>query len=308
MAGRAQISGPSSSDYLISCATPTASSSSSHCLSARAGTAAALGVDPLDAQMRQVFFDTPDLALNRAGVVVRARRRQGEEADTVIKLRPVVPAELPEELRRSKTFNVEVDAMPGGFVCSASFKGSADNGEIREVAGGTRSIRKLFSKGQRAFYSAHAPDGLELDQLSVLGPIPTLKLKIKPKGFGRRLVGELWLYPDGSRSSSCPRRQHHRTRSRSLPRREPSSPASASISRGSSRRRRRRHSSSSRGRVRLIKVTDLRAGPPLQQPCSCPPGGSDGDGAAHGGGGGGAPRDQVADRRVRARGRPTNDP
>ncbi len=149
--------------------------------------------------MRQVFFfDTPDLALNRAGVVVRARRRQGEEADTVIKLRPVVPAELPEELRRSKTFNVEVDAMPGGFVCSASFKGSADNGEIREVAAGQRSIRKLFSKGQRAFYAAHAPDGLELDQLSVLGPIPTLKLKIKPKGFGRRLVGELWLYPDGS--------------------------------------------------------------------------------------------------------------
>ena len=95
-------------------------------------------------------------------------------------------------------FNVEVDAMPGGFVCSASFKGAADNDAIREVAGGDRSIRKLFSKAQRAFYATHAPDGLELDQLSVLGPIPTLKLKIKPKGFGRRLVGELWLYPDGS--------------------------------------------------------------------------------------------------------------
>jgi hypothetical protein len=32
-----------------------------------------LGLDPLDAQIRQVvFFDTPDLALDRAGVVVRA--------------------------------------------------------------------------------------------------------------------------------------------------------------------------------------------------------------------------------------------
>ena len=166
---------------------------------ARAGTGAALGVDPLDAQIRQVFFfDTPDLALNAAGVVVRARRRQGEEADTVVKLRPVVPAELPKELRRSKMFNVEVDAMPGGFVCSASLKGTADNTEIREVAGGERSIRKLFSKAQRGFYASHAPDGLELDQLSVLGPIPILKLKIRPKGFGRRLVGELWLYPDGS--------------------------------------------------------------------------------------------------------------
>ncbi len=34
-----------------------------------------LGIDPLEAQLRQVFFfDTPDLDLDRAGVVVRARR------------------------------------------------------------------------------------------------------------------------------------------------------------------------------------------------------------------------------------------
>ena len=167
--------------------------------SARASTAAALGVDPLEGQIRQVFFfDTPELALNAAGVVVRARRRQGEDADTVVKLRPVVPAELPEELRRSTSFNVEVDAMPGGFVCSGSFKGTASNDAIREVAAGKRLIRKLFSKAQRGFYAAHAPDGIDLDQLSVLGPIPILKLKIRPEGFGRRLVGELWLYPDGS--------------------------------------------------------------------------------------------------------------
>ena len=167
--------------------------------SARAGTAAALGVDPLDAQVRQVFFfDTPDLRLNEAGVVARARRRQGEEGDTVIKLRPVVPDDLPEELRTSKSFNVEVDAMPGGFVCSASFKGTASNDEIREAASGGRGIRKLFSKEQHAFYDAHAPAGLELDHLSVLGPIPILKLKATPEAFGRKLVGEMWLYPDGS--------------------------------------------------------------------------------------------------------------
>jgi len=167
--------------------------------SARADAARSLGVDPLDSQIRQVFFfDTPDLALNAAGVVVRARRRQNEEGDTVVKLRPVVPNELAEELRASKSFNVEVDAMPGGFVCSASFKGVADNAAIREVAAGDRPLRKLFSKEQRAFYAAHAPDGIELDTLSVLGPIPIIKVKVEPEGFGRRLVGEMWIYPDGS--------------------------------------------------------------------------------------------------------------
>jgi hypothetical protein len=83
-------------------------------------------------------------------------------------------------------------------VCSASFKGVADNAAIREAAAGAGSIRKLFSKEQRAFYADHAPDGIDLDALLVLGPIPILKLKIRPEGFDRRLVGELWLYPDGS--------------------------------------------------------------------------------------------------------------
>ena len=33
-----------------------------------------------------------------------------------------------------ETFNVEVDADAGGFVCSASFKAVADNTAIREAA------------------------------------------------------------------------------------------------------------------------------------------------------------------------------
>ena len=167
--------------------------------SARADAVRALGVDPLDSQMRQVFFfDTPELALDAAGVVVRARRRQNEEGDTVVKLRPVVPDHLPEDLRAMETFNVEVDAMPGGFVCSASFKGAADNTAIRQAAGGDLPIRKLFTKEQRKFYETHAPDGIDLDSLSTLGPIPTIKVKVTPEGFGRKLVGELWMYPDGS--------------------------------------------------------------------------------------------------------------
>jgi hypothetical protein len=167
--------------------------------SARAEAGRALGVDPLDSQIRQVFFfDTPDLALYAAGVVVRARRRQNEEGDTVVKLRPVVPNDLPEDLRAMETFNVEVDAMPGGYVCSASFKGSADNTAIREAAVGNQPIRKLFSKSQRAFFEAHAPDGIELDTLTTLGPIPIIKVKVNPEGLGRKLVGELWMYPDGS--------------------------------------------------------------------------------------------------------------
>jgi hypothetical protein len=159
-----------------------------------------LGIDPLDAQIRQIFFfDTPDLKLNKRGVVVRARRIQGKPHDSVVKLRPVVPEELSKDLRSSAGLGVEVDAMPGGFVCSASMKGPVGATDIREAAAGDRAIRKLFSKQQRAFYAAHAPDGLALDDLSILGPIFVLKLKHVPKEFQRKLVAEVWLYPDGTR-------------------------------------------------------------------------------------------------------------
>src|SRR5690349_18283268 len=60
-----------------------------------------LGMDPLEAQIRQiVFFDTPDLALDRAGVVVRARRVRDKGEDSVVKLRPVQPETVPGKLRR----------------------------------------------------------------------------------------------------------------------------------------------------------------------------------------------------------------
>ena len=169
----------------------------------------ALKVDPLGAQIRQVFFyDTPDLALSEAGIVLRARRIQGKGEDSVVKMRPVRPEDLAEEFRRSPAMNVEVDAMPGGYVCSATLKGRPAPGEVRAVHLREMSIRKLFNKEQRAFLDAHTASPVDLDSLSILGPIFVLKVAFTPDGFNRRLVAEMWLYPDGSRilelSTKCP--------------------------------------------------------------------------------------------------------
>jgi hypothetical protein len=165
-----------------------------------ASTVGALGMDPLQAQIRQVFFfDTPDLDLDKAGVVVRARRIQGKGDDSAVKLRPVVPSELPAALRDSSSFRVEVDALPGGFVCSGALKRPLRPTAVRSTLTGERPLRKLFSKEQRAFYATHAPEGIALDDLAVLGPIFVLKLRLDPEELGRRIVAEMWLYPDGSR-------------------------------------------------------------------------------------------------------------
>lgn len=163
-------------------------------------TIASIGLDPVEAQPRQVFFfDTPDLALNKAGLIVRARRIQGGSADTVVKLRPIDPAAISADLRRSASFKIELDIMPGGYVCSGSAKGDCTGEEVLEVTTGMASIRSLFSKEQRAFFNAHAPAGISMNSLLVLGPTFLLKAKHQPKAFKRDITIEMWLYPDGSR-------------------------------------------------------------------------------------------------------------
>jgi hypothetical protein len=95
---------------------------------------------------------------------------------------------------------VEVDAMPGGYVCSASLKGKPTDGDTRKVHVEGLSPRRLFSKEQREFFEVHAPEGVTWDDLVVLGPIFALKVVFTPAGFDRKVTAEMWFYPDGKRT------------------------------------------------------------------------------------------------------------
>jgi hypothetical protein len=163
-------------------------------------TSRSVGFDVLEAEIREVvFFDTPNLDLHRNRLVVRARRVQGGRGDTVVKVRPVIPSEIPPEIHQRKRVGVEVDVAPGGFVCSASMKGKTTATAIHGVILGNEPIKSLFSKKQRKVIKALGPEGVHLNDLAIMGPITILKLKSIPEGFSRKLVAEMWLYPDGSR-------------------------------------------------------------------------------------------------------------
>ena len=160
---------------------------------------AALDLDPLDADLVQVwFFDTPDLELEAGGVIVRVRRTRTRD-DATVKLRPVIPDEIPADLRARSGFGVEIDALPTGFVCSGRLKKKLKPGTVRSTLRAGDPPRVLFSKAQRAFFEQIAPPGLDLDRVQPLGPITVLKLAFVPEDFDRRMVAELWTYPDGSR-------------------------------------------------------------------------------------------------------------
>lgn len=171
-----------------------------------------LNVDRRRSQTRQVYFlDTPELALIRCGVVVRARRtHRGRAAsgDSVVKLRRTVgleqPVDLPKRMRRSPNLTVELDALPGSSVWSAALKRRLPPSAVRAAVDGRRRLRTLLSAEQRAFLLAHTPgaepDGgaFDLDQLMIHGPVRVVRMPAASTGFGARTVVENWVYPDGS--------------------------------------------------------------------------------------------------------------
>lgn len=132
-------------------------------------------------------------------MVVRVRSIERKPDDSVIKLRPVVPGELSAALRRSKRFVVEIDGMPGGYVCSGALKERLGVHDVERAMAGERQLSALFSKRQLALLAAHAPAGVGIGNLAILGPIDTRRRNVVPDGLGRALAVELWTYPDASR-------------------------------------------------------------------------------------------------------------
>lgn len=157
----------------------------------------AMDLDPLDAQIRQIyFFDTPKLELSAAGIVLRARRIQGRDHDAVVKLRPVEPGAIPATWRDDDALTVEVDMVGDEAVCSASLKAARKPELIKAVVSGDKPIEELFAKRQLRFLEELAPARIDWSTIRVLGPVNVHKLKTVREPLGMKVAVELWRYPD----------------------------------------------------------------------------------------------------------------
>ena len=213
----------------------------------------ALGLDPLQAQIRAGRLlrhagpgAQPGRPRGAGAAASRAARRRLRRQAAPGRARPAV-----RELRRRPSFGVEVDALPGGFVCSALVQGRARTTRSGRGSAASGRSQAVHQGAARVLRRRTRPTGIALDDLATLGPIFVLKLEVRSADEAsiRRLVAELWLYPDGSRilelSTKCAARAR---RSRSPPRRARSSPSAGSTSSASSRPRPRRRSSSTSAR------------------------------------------------------------
>ena len=145
------------------------------------------------------FFDTPNLDLCKAGMFARARRIVGEEDDSTVKFRPVVPNEVPVSWRKFAGFKLEADASEAGMVKSASLTMPVEKGLINQVVAGKKSIAKLFTQEQEAFLASIGKQHVDYDSLSVLGPLHAHRWKFEDPACPWRMTAELWKRQDGAR-------------------------------------------------------------------------------------------------------------
>jgi hypothetical protein len=167
-----------------------------------------LGIKAKHGTARRVYYlDTADRVLYRHGVIVRFRDRPHRRDDAVVKLRPVVPGEVPGWLRDIDRFQVEIDALPGEAVCSGALKKRLGRRAVARAVAGRRPLTRLLSPQQRRLIAKFAP-GVALSDLTVLGPIDVRCHSVKLRGLDRGLTAERWRYPDGSDvlelSTKCP--------------------------------------------------------------------------------------------------------
>jgi hypothetical protein len=144
------------------------------------------------------FFDTPDLNLFSAGIVIRARRRIGDQHDTTVKFRPVDPNSVSEDWRRFAGFKIEADASEKGVVKSASLTMPVQKGHIKQVARGHKSVPSLFTDDQKMFLFTLAEKKVDIAKIVPLGPIRASRWKINSDALPWPMTVELWKRGDGA--------------------------------------------------------------------------------------------------------------
>jgi hypothetical protein len=86
--------------------------------------------------------------------VLRARRTQRKPGDVTVKLRPMLPGDVPPELRQLPGFKVEIDASPVGYTCSSSLTTRRPDRKVKELLNGDRQLVDLLDDDQQALLNA----------------------------------------------------------------------------------------------------------------------------------------------------------
>jgi adenylate cyclase class IV len=150
------------------------------------------------AEVRVIYFyDTPNLELFDAGIVLRARQLSGDDDDSTVKFRRAAIGSIDASWKLFEGFKLEADCVGDEVIHSASLTVLQRRDEIDDVAEHKRPIEKLFSREQERFLGQFYPGRVDFGGLQVLGPIRVLRWQLQHSDFPHELTVEEWRLPDG---------------------------------------------------------------------------------------------------------------
>ncbi|MGC5166210.1 hypothetical protein [Luteimicrobium sp. DT211] len=157
---------------------------------------AALGPNLHGVGVRQVaFFDTPDLALRRSGVVAAARRTQHGEAEVSIRVRATAPGSGLPGAAWSTSVEVDVDGVTAALTCVCSADAGAADEKVRALLSGRLHLGDLLDDVQLRVWERWVPHAVGPRDLQVLGPVHMLTRRYFPGWYRRTLTAETWFVP-----------------------------------------------------------------------------------------------------------------
>lgn len=142
------------------------------------------------------FLDTPDLDLDRCGVVLRVRSGGRGGADAVVKVREGSRPGRSSALGRH--LDLEADVLPDRVYWSTSLKRRLRPRDLDAVERRRKAPVTLFSREQHALLRCAAAD-LDLDELECFGPVVAVRRRVRRIPAADVIWIETWTYPDGSR-------------------------------------------------------------------------------------------------------------
>jgi hypothetical protein len=175
----------------------------------------AFGLTAAKGQERLIYFCedvTPQTSagtpLLDANVILRARTWSGDTGDTTVKLRPArqmqrsarwVPVQEVEYGDVKEELTVQADWAGVNRVLAMSYSVDGRAVSVEAVRAGEPPVGDLFTATQREFLADCARTPIQLDALTVLGPVRAVRwssVPTEPAGADLSLRAERWT-PDG---------------------------------------------------------------------------------------------------------------
>jgi hypothetical protein len=160
---------------------------------------ASLGfTDSAAATQRDVwFYDTAQLGLYDAGVILRARKVHGGADDSTVKARPMFASEVPAGWLARPGAKCEVDRLLDRQSSACSLTRDVAAGQIDDTGNGRAPISSLFD-GEQLIFLGSVDGAVDLSSLLTLGPIASTVWEIAPAELAAPLSFERWILRDGS--------------------------------------------------------------------------------------------------------------